>query len=175
MVSDISTETDVFTCSNGLKLRIKPISRLLVQEAQSRVPMPKVPVIQIEGKSRSEENPADPEYRNAVIEALNKRGEVAMSIALATGVQILEVPSDLDSIESDEWALIVEEAGIAVPNVDSRGLNNRKVLWLKFYAIKDEQELGQIYGMCMKTTFTLEADVTKMVREFPGESSRNTD
>ena len=167
---DNSQESDVFVAASGLKLRIKPVSRLLVGKAQATVKLPSVPKFFNEDKGREEENPNDPGYRMALMEALFERGQKVIEVCLAMGTELIECPSSLEPMESEGWISILEDLGISIGG--NRGINSRYVNWLKYYAIPNEEELGQISKMALRSTLTLEADVENALVNFPGFTAR---
>src|SRR5437016_985353 len=57
-----SREKGLFYAKNGLVLRLKRVSRLVIVEAGRKIPVPRPPTMYIEEKGREEENPDDPDY-----------------------------------------------------------------------------------------------------------------
>ncbi len=58
--SNLGITNDPILLSSGYWVRIRPVSAHLIDGAQAQVKDPEVPVVFIEDKGRSEENPNDP-------------------------------------------------------------------------------------------------------------------
>ena len=79
--------------STGYTVRIKPVSQLTIEESQSQVKYPPVPIIYDVDKDREYPNPNDPTYKQECQAVDTRRGIVAVETALMLGVQV-ELPED---------------------------------------------------------------------------------
>ena len=84
------------TLSTGYTVRIKPVSQLTIEESQSLVKYPPVPIIYDADKDREYPNPNDPTYKQECEAVDTRRGIVAVETALMLGVEV-ELPKD------DSW------------------------------------------------------------------------
>lgn len=138
-------ETD-YICRNGLHVRIKKINGRIMVDAVKKLPVPKVPKVWMEEKGREEENPNHPDYQEAIASYTFAQEEIAFNVTFALGVDVIDIPDSLEPIESTEWSDRLKEAwemsGIDI-DIPAEG-NRRKVLWLKYYAIPDEDEQTEI-------------------------------
>lgn len=81
------------TLSTGYTVRIKPVSQLTIEESQSLVKYPAIPIIYDSEKDREYPNPNDPTYKRDCEAVDTRRGIVAVETALMLGVEI-ELPKD---------------------------------------------------------------------------------
>lgn len=135
-------DPSLFTSSTGVELKLKRFNRLLLVDAERKLPVPKPPEVWREDRQVYEENPNHPDYIQAVNLYERDRNNLALDIALILGVDILKIPSNMQKVEDTEWAQDIKDA---VPNIDiPPSGNRRKLAWLKYYAIPDEVELTNL-------------------------------
>src|SRR3972149_2069430 len=90
-------EQDTVVLSTGVKIRIKPIAAMLLADilAELEKQKPKVPVVLIESKGRTEENPADPDYIRS-LEAFEARTASAFNdVMIVEGTELISAPKTL--------------------------------------------------------------------------------
>lgn len=166
-VSSVQTEV-VFTTSTGVTVKIRPVSRFLISQAQNNIRDPKPPIIMMEDKGRSEPNPNDPDYIAALIAAQLKRAEVVVDIILALGVEVVSIGDTTIPLESDIWEQAIEVAGLKVPT----GEKQRLAAWLKYIAVPVEEDLAHIITTAQRRVFTMEADVNDAAETFRSDEAR---
>lgn len=169
--AEAQQDPNVYITSRGLKLKINKVSQVLIQELSMKIKTPKVPVVFIEDKGRSEENPNDPEYRQALMDSIMERGKITISAIAAFGVELIECPLDMESPDDDGWAELVEELGLVVA---PKGRKARFGQWLRYYAVSDDTEMTEIMNRCMNRSFVTEQAVAEAADAFKSEPSRNT-
>lgn len=132
---------DEFVSSSGLKFALKKVSAMLISEIGRKVPRPKVPVVYIEEKQRSEENPLDPDYLAAQREADWTQTVLTINATIAFGTVVDEstIPADTEHWTSEDWSDTLKEIS-GIDNIPIKG-KARYVAWVKFYALPEHQEL----------------------------------
>lgn len=133
------TDPTLFTSSTGVKLRLKKFNRLLLVDAERKLPVPKVPEIWREDRDMYEENPNHPDYQKAMILYQRDLNNLALDVAIILGVDVVSIPDGMQKIEDTEWVQTIEDI-IPDINIPDSG-NRRKLAWVKYYAIPDEVEL----------------------------------
>lgn len=155
-------EEDVFTSKTGVKLKINKVNRLIVLDAVRKIRDPKIPMVYIETKNRSEENPNDPDYLQAKQEADLDRGMTTINVYLAFGTKPTFIPENKEGPEGQTWSVDYNEVGLDIP----QGGRGRYVAWLKYYALLEE-EVNDLSLMAMRYSgATLEEDVAKSTTNF---------
>jgi hypothetical protein len=74
-----------FRFSNGVEIKVRPVSPAIFLELQKKYPEPQVPIVESEvgdGSKIREENPADPDYKRAYAEWDDKQKEMMSRILL---------------------------------------------------------------------------------------------
>ena len=133
----IDTKSNEFKCRNGVVLKLNRVKRSLVKDAANSITPPTVPVVYIEEKDRTEENPGDPGYVAALRMYNSKIGDIGTSVYIIFGTSIKSKPDDVPNLE-DDWDVDLHEIGITVPKI---GTKARYYAWMKYVAIDDEQEM----------------------------------
>lgn len=159
---------DTFRASNGLVLKLKKVSRLILAEAARKVPTPKVPVVFIDDKGRSEENPQDPDYLQALLDQKYEQGMLSVTTMLVLGTEIIDLPAGMEPPESDDWLEILNEIGIEIKVSNKRV---RYTAWLKYIALDDESFNALIKDLMRYSGLTIEEDVAKAQEAFRSEDS----
>ncbi len=157
------------TLDSGVVVRLKEVSPYALDLALRLLPKPEVPVVYIEEKGRSEENPSDPAYRKALEEYEQKRNDLVIDTCLLFGVEVMWVPEGVPGPEDSAWTADLELLGFTV-ETDKR---KRLLQWLKLIAIRSNKDLavvknGTMYG-------TPEAEVLKAMESFRSHTPRRAD
>lgn len=121
-------ETDIFTLSSGVRVRLRPVSPWFLDDARSRIPDPPVPIWHNAELDRDEPNPAHPDYLAALAEASRKRGEAMVDAIIMFGVELVDgVPDPVG------W----------LPRL--RFMEKRSALDLSGYDLNDQLDLEFVY------------------------------
>lgn len=141
------TDPTIFTSSTGVKLKLKRFNRIVLVDAERRLPVPKVPEIWREDRKVYEDNPNHPDYIKAMTLYNRDLNNLAIDIAIIMGVEVKFIPPEMQEIEDVEWAQQIEDAvpGMEIPASGNR----RKLAWVKYYAIPDEVELTDLSIIAM--------------------------
>ena len=113
--------------STGVEAILKPLPSGAIQEAQSKIKDPSVP-IQTLDDGREVENPTHPDYLAARQDTLMKRAKVGLDVAAALCVELVNgLP------ENDKWLKKLKR------------LERLGHIDLSLYDLKDEDDLEYIY------------------------------
>lgn len=162
-----------FTASNGLVLRLKKVQKMIIADANRRMAPPKVPTVWIEDKERSEENPNDPAYIQAVRDYDFDRAMLAMRVYYVLGTEVKQRPHDVEGPEDTGWSddIMTVDPSANIPE-SGRG---RYMAWLKLYAVPDEDQLRLLNAILRFSGETLEADVKAAQESFRDLEGRDSD
>lgn len=174
-IQDEDTVEGVLTLSTGVHLKPKRFPLWALRDAQRKIKEPVVPFVFVEDKGREEPNPNDPGYLAEVDEYTNKLSDVALNIALMLGCEVIDFPPEMPRPEDDQWIEdllfleVLDEAEAQDIRVDSR---RRNIVWMRYYAIADEKDIGAVMSGPLKKTLVAEEDVDASMRSFPNRKTR---
>lgn len=141
-------ETDVVILRGGVSARLVPVSATLIDNINSRIPDPEVPVQMIEEKGREEPNPLDPRYKQALIEADQKRTAAVLDAFAMFGVELLD---DLPSDKVWLYPLRKMEAWghIDLSAYDLKDPIDKEFVYKRFYALSSQDliKIGRLSGI----------------------------
>ena len=159
---------EVITLQSGCKARYVPVAPALLQEVNTRIKEPPVPLFKRED-GKTVENPTAPEYLKALRETANARSEAMMDIMVLMGVDLIDpVPDDekwlpkLKYLEK-KGRLDLSEFDLTVPL-------EREYVFKRFIAVgkKDLEEIIKRMGLT-------EEDIRKSEDTFPGKGQGPAD
>lgn len=157
------------TLSCGVVLKFKPVPSLAIREAAMRIQVPEVPKVLMEDKGREEENPNDPDYLLAVAEHKAAVALVANNVILILGTEIGHVPDGMARPEEDGWLDEMQVLGI---EFDTESRSARKLAWLKFYAIRTDEDTVKALMGPMRSAGVSEVDVASAIDSFRSDEAR---
>lgn len=167
----VEPDLSVYMAPNGLKLKLKKVSRFVVVDATKKFKMPSVPVIYDKDKDREIENPNDPDYIAELRSAKFEQGMLAISVYLTLGTEVLELPANVSPVDATDWSEDLESLGITIP-IKGRA---RYVAWLKYYCLTDD-EFNALAWQVMKFSGTVrEEDVKQAMESFRGDEGQSGD
>lgn len=159
----------------NLRFKLKPVSSYLVREAGKKFIQPKPPLWMNPEKEREEPNEADPDYVEAMAIFGRNVGEVTQRLFLGYGSEPLELPSDVEPLDSDAWIEDIEAVTeIEVPRTGK----SRYIAWLRLYVLQDDDERLSLNQEIMRFNgIILEVDVQTATTEFKSDEAQqpNTD
>lgn len=168
-----NARASVLTLSNGVKLTVKKISPSLFMDIMTNADKdrPKPPVVFIESLGRSEENPADPDYQEALRAYNMGRSKKLSDMFLVMGTSLYECPPNIEGPESDgEWLQNARELGLDSKNT-KRG---RYLLWLKSEALSEVEDYQLVMEEVGKKSGVREADVDAAAGSFRPDAPGDT-
>jgi hypothetical protein len=160
-------DPNVKTFSTGVKIRIKPVSSMIIQRAQEAVPLPPVFLQAVPGPNgtvKFADNPNHPDYIERKREAESQRGIKAIEAMILYGVELVDgLPAD------DEW---LEDLGMVTDlqkyytlNAEGQHVINAKAKKL-LYVMNVAALTGDDFGMIASNVIVTEAKVQEEVRSF---------
>jgi len=159
---DDTDEGGIVTLSSGVRVRLKPVSPSLVDEAVARVPDPEVPTWIDPEKDRELPNPTDPAYLRACTAAVNARGKASIDALIMFGVELEDaMPKDT------AWIKKLQRLGY---EVDPKDPIDVEFAYKKYIAVQlaDYPLLGRRSGI-------REEDVEAQVKSFQGDGEGDAD
>lgn len=159
---------DIITLSTGVVLKLRPVSKWLIQSVNSKFEKPKVPTQYIESVGKEIENPSHPEYKEAVEQYLVDIGNATTDVCILRGTEIIEKPDDMISYDDEECVLEMKELGFK--NTDN--LKSRYLYWVKYIAAPLDNDMNQLMGALGRLTGVAEADVLEAVARFRSSKRR---
>lgn len=151
--------------SNGVVLKLKPVPPFAVRQAAVEIKDPPVPVVYIEDKDRTEANPNDPDYLDALKEAQQQRISAVTSLFFMIGTEAVDVPTDMFRPEDDDWIDMLEAVGLPV---DRDNKFKRYYQWLAWYVITSEDDISLIVSGVATLSGVREEDVRLAMKDFRG-------
>ena len=88
----------------GVNVRLVSVPLGLIQDAQSHLREPKVPIWHNETKNRDEENPNDPDYLDAVEKYKTDLNTAAIDTFVMFGIEIDKLPDDDAWLKKLQWS-----------------------------------------------------------------------
>jgi len=161
------SEDGIVELSTGVRARIVPVASSLIDEINSMIPDPPVPVQVID--EREHANPLHPEYRQAMAEASSKRTTAVLDAFVMFGIDLVDgVPED------DEWVkkikFMEKRGAIDLSCYNLKDPMDREFVYKRFIAVssKDTRLIGVASGV-------LSADIDRAMESFQGDETREPD
>jgi hypothetical protein len=132
---------------------------------QHEAKRPKVPVVWIGNKGRSEENPNDPDFIDA-LRAWETSGVLSLYDAyLLAGTRIVSVPAGMATMDDPTW---LDQMGALGQDVSTP--ERRRLAWLRFVAVRDPDNIATLAKEVGNRTFVREDEVDAAAEAFPGDN-----
>lgn len=160
-----------FTASNGLVLRIRPVSSHVIRDLMRTLPEPKVPIVHLEAKERDEPNPLDPDYIEAVAEYKLKVNDLTERAYLLHTDVYSQLPEGLESYEGTDWSDFQRLVGLEIHTLG----RERYVDWLKYHALTDKDFNDLMTAILVAGGMVSEEAVQQAIESFPNNSVGTTD
>jgi hypothetical protein len=161
------SEDGIVVLSTGVRARIIPVASPLIDEINSRIPDPLVPVRVIDGQEHA--NPLHPKYRQEMAEAFAKRTTAVLDAFVMFGIELVDgVPED------DEWVkkikFMEKRGAIDLSCYNMKDPLDREFVYKRFIAVssKDTRLIGVASGV-------LSADIDRAMESFQGDETREPD
>lgn len=163
---------DHVSLSNGVVLKLKPVSGLLIRRAASQIAAPKPPMWHNADRDRDEPNPNDPDYLNALAQHEEAVGMAAMNVMFIVGTKPqMPLPDGITAIDSDDW---IEELAFLDIVVQKEG-PGRYLDWLKYVVLGDMRDLVKTAVAVGRMSGLQENDVLAALDSFRGGEERRAD
>ena len=159
------------TLSTGVVLNLRPVPKQFIYEATRAFERPRVPVVLNKDKGREEENPADPDYQEAIQRHIIETANAATDVALLRGTEIAEKPETVPGPDDTIW--IQEMEVLRMPMSDNP--RARYLAWVKAVAAPTDHDILMLLGEVGRLTGVSEADVDDAVERFRRVTARDED
>lgn len=147
--------------SNGIVLRLRPVSSTAVQRAVEQIPLPSVPTTWIEDKQRDEQNPNDPDYLDALEQAHTARLNAVFTMLQVMGTAFESAPDEMCGPDDDAWIELLEAAGLSVDREWNKAQRYRH--WLEEYALDHPSDRSKISALHFAYSGINEGEVAKAI------------
>ena len=161
------SEDGIVELSTGVRARIVPVASSLIDEINSMIPDPQVPVQVIDGQDHA--NPMHPEYQRGMKDASDKRTAAVLDAFVMFGVELVDgVPED------DEWVkkikFMEKRGAIDLSCYNLKDPMDREFVYKRFIVVssKDTRLIGAASGV-------LSEDIDRAMESFQGDETRGTD
>lgn len=161
------SEDGLITLSSGVRIRARGLPRFRLRKVYDQHPAPEVPIIEFEqgGKMLTQENPNDPDYREALQEHNEEVGQIFLNLLMLRGMDIVFVPEGIPDQDDEFWHQELELYGDEVPRPGPM----RLLAWLEDYAIIEEGDLERIQEAVLSRSGVGEAAVSEAMKSFRRE------
>lgn len=129
-IRGLINKMDTLALSSGAILKLKRVSDVAINRAVFAIEKPTVPQHYIADDDRYEDNPDDPEYKDAMLEWSVRTIEVARRILFYLGTECLSVPEGMFRPEEDGWLTLLHAAG--VPTITQPREDTGRLLGARF-------------------------------------------
>ena len=167
VAAEQTNEDGIVTLSTGVRARIIPVASPLIDEINSRIPDPPVPVQVIDGQEHA--NPLHPEYQRGMRDASNKRTSAVQDAFVMFGVELVDgVPED------DEWIKKIKfmerRGALDLSCYKLEDPIDREFVYKRFIAVssKDTRKIGVASGV-------LSEDIDRAMDSFQSDETREPD
>lgn len=133
VLKDSQKEKNIFEVE-GVKIKVKPVSALLIQEVTSHIKDPNPPMQPNPDKDgRMEENPFDPVYMDELREATTQRALATSDTMVMFGLELMDgLPKDETWLKKLKW---LEKSGrLDLSNIDFNDPFEKDFAFKKFIA-----------------------------------------
>lgn len=156
--------------STGVVLTTKKISGFLMQEVVKQFPKPKPPIWVNEDMGREEPNPNDPVYLETLTERDANIGLAIVDLFIVAGTNYKSHPPSIPGPDDPSWVEDLEAVGFSV----GEGKKKRYLMWVKYVAAPDEQDINNIILEVGKRSGVSEESVNSAAETFRSKSRRRT-
>lgn len=172
-IPDKPVDPTVFVTSNGVKMRLRRVSDMVIAETGRQIRIPKPPVLFNDEKQRNEENPNDPDYLQDYEDAQYRRSMLIYAAYITLGTADVTLPENVDDLyplESNEWVDPLRELNLDIPE-SGRG---RYIAWMKYHILNNEDMSNLARSIMRLSGKVFEDEVEKAADNFPDNTSRQT-
>ena len=157
------------TLSNGIVLRLKPLSEEPIRRAVMAVEMPEVPTVKLDGLDAEEPNPDDPEYLEAVTQAQYARTQAGFRVATILGTECEKAPNGYGPGQK-KW---IDDLAAADVEVDTSSASKRYVEWLYMYALSNTIDRTLVGHSALMFSFVEVVELAQAIQFFWDRSTRD--
>lgn len=172
-------DNTIFTTADGVVLKLKPVSQVLIAARGRDIPIPEPPMIAIEEKDgREEPYYGAPSYLKAMEDYNTRVNDLARISLLYLGTRLVEVPDDFPTPESTGWSEELEDPAVwgqdamKVPT----DVSERYVFWLSYIALARDNDLVEVIAAIRSLGGSVtQLAVLEAMDSFRGSTTGTTD
>lgn len=153
--------------ANGIVLELIAFPHEIMRRALRVIERPKPPTFEVNGVK--EDNPADPDYLQAIDEYDERRMACVVEVLRARGTRVKSVPEGMQRPEDDGW---VEDARIFGIEPDLSSPTRRYLEWLDLYAIDRTYDGVNLQASLLMKYGILESEVAEAIESFRDRAQR---
>lgn len=159
------------TFTTGVRVRIKPISVSIINDAQAAIPNPPVPMWYNESKGVEEPNPNHPDYLKALEETDIKRTLAAIDAMILFGIELLDgVPEDSAWLRELKLAIRLGFIDLKLDEWDLEDPLELEFLYKKYIAVSAVD-----LPVVMRVSGVREEDIAAAAESFRNNQERGSD
>ncbi len=153
---------------NGIVLKTKPVSEILLRVVVQRIALPKVPIEKFgkTGEEVEEPWPESPEYKEELQDAMVRRNHALAHACQVVGTECLSVPEGYYEPEDDAWLDLLRVAGAELDPSELKTPMDRYAAWLDHHAITGFFDLNKITQAVLMLSAIMEEEVWEAIRFF---------
>ena len=163
-------DDEIVTLASGVRVKLHPVSSILVQDILGRLPTPEVPIWHNPDTDRDEENPLNPEYKKALREQAAKITQYMTNAYILFGMELVDPVPDKES-----WLKNVKRmerlGAISLQDYDLQDPDDLEYLYKRYIAAPTEPEIELITSMSRLTA----EEVAQARASFRGDAGRKAD
>lgn len=129
------------TLSSGVVLRGKKMNPAILIQVMAAVPRPEPPVVFMEKMGREMENPDDPQYIERLQAWKMEFADRVVTAMVSLGTEIVSIPKKMEGPNGNEWLKDYTLLGLPLFPMSETW---RYLVWVKFKAIRDEEDMKKI-------------------------------
>jgi hypothetical protein len=159
---------DVMTLKSGVVLNIRKVATSIMMDVYNEVNevRPSVPVTFIERLQRTEENPDDKGYQEALQAYKTKQVGMISDAFLWRGVTVQSTPKGFPKPSDEDW--LDELRSMKLLKVDTK--RRREFLWLKYVVLEDDEEYSEVIKAIGRKSGVREEDVKNASESFRSDN-----
>lgn len=176
-LSTVKDNTEIFTFTTGVRVRLLPVNPMLTQAAMARIKDPAVPIIVDKEQGKEYANPNDPVYQRELEDANVQRGYARLNTIILWSIELVDgLP------ESDDWLYKLQfqerQGDLDLSPFDFENPIDKEFAFKKFIAIGDTvNENGENIDInLILDQGIVDSEAVDIASEtFPGEETRTSD
>jgi hypothetical protein len=153
-----------FNLSSGVILRGRRANPLVLIQVMAAKPRPEPPLVYVQAMGREMENPDDPDYIDRLRSWQMEYADRMVTAMILLGTELVSVPKGLSHPDKNDW---LEEYSLLGLPTSPENKSWRYLTWLKFRAVKGEQDMKMIQDVVGRLSGVRESSV-QSAEEFPG-------
>lgn len=157
-------QDDNITLSSGVVLRGKQANPLILVQVMAAFPRPEPPLVYMQAMGREIENSDDPNYIERLQSWKLEYADRLVTAMVTLGTELVSKPKSVAGPEKDDW---LEEYSLLGLPVHPESKTWRYLTWVKFYAVKNEEDMKLIQEVVGRLSGVRESAV-KSAENFSG-------